>query len=301
MNYRVQNNLKVPYMALGCMRIGDMSVSDVQKLVETSLEEGINYFDHADIYGGGNSERVFGEMLKLNPGLRDRMLIQTKCAIVPGVMYDFSKKHIIESVEGSLTRLGTDYIDVLLLHRPDAIADYAELASAFESLSEAGKVRNFGVSNMGIMQMELMRKSISVPIMFNQIQMSIVHCPSIDAGFNANVKDFQFNEDILNYCAINDIGVQAWSVVRESYDKPCFIDNPSYARLNEVMERLAGKYDVTKSAIAIAWLLRHPAGIMPVLGSTNPERIRQMAKAAEIKLDKEEWYELYMVAGKNLP
>ncbi len=301
MNYRMQGTLKVPYMALGCMRIGDMSAGDVQKLVETSLEEGINYFDHADIYGGGNSERVFGEMLKNAPELRDRMLIQTKCSIVPGVMYDFSKKHIIDSVDGSLSRLGTDHIDVLLLHRPDAIADYEELASAFEDLTASGKVGGFGVSNMGIMQMELMKKLAGVPIMFNQIQMSIVHCPSIDAGFNANVKDAPFYEDILNYCAVNDIGVQAWSVVRESYDKPCFIDNPSYDRLNEVMDRLAVKYDVTKSAIAIAWLLRHPAGIMPVLGSTNPDRVRQMAKASDVRLEKSEWYELYMAAGKNLP
>lgn len=305
MEYVEIEDMRISRLGLGCMRIADKSVEEVGKLIDKSLELGINFFDHADIYGGGRSEELFGQVLFKQPELRNRMIIQTKCAIVPGKRYDFSKDYILSAVDGSLRRLNTDYIDCLLLHRPDALADYEEIAEAFDELYESGKVRHFGVSNFGVYQIELMRKYVKYPLLFNQLQFSIVHCPHIDAELHVNMKDSYANDktggNVLSYCRLSDITVQAWSVIQASWEEGSFLHNPNYEELNKCLKMLAGKYNVTEAAIAVAWILRHPMGIMPILGTTSPNHLEELSGAVNIRLDRQEWYDLYLSAGKNLP
>ena len=234
-------DLKVSRVALGCMRIANKSVEEVEELVKTALDEGINFFDHADIYGGGKSEEIFGQVLSRNPELRKQMVIQTKCAIIPGKRYDFSKEHIINSVYASLERLQTDYVEILLLHRPDALCDPKEVAEAFDELYESGKVKYFGVSNHTPFQIELLQKYTKHPIIINQLQLSIVHSVMIDAGLNMNMKEnWAQDKDggVLDYCRLKDITIQPWSVVQASWAEGTFLDNPDYLKLNTVMQRL---------------------------------------------------------------
>jgi predicted oxidoreductase len=303
--YSVEHtSLQVSKIALGCMRIADKSVDEVEKLVSSALDLGINFFDHADIYGDGRSEEVFGEVLKRNPEFRKQMIIQTKCAIKPGICYDFSKEHILKSVEASLERLQCDYIDILLLHRPDALCDPKEVAQAFDELYKSGKVRYFGVSNHTPLQIELLKKYCHQPIIINQLQLSIVHSVMIDSGLNMNMKEsFAQDKDggVLDYCRLNDIMIQAWSVVQASWEEGTFIDHPDYAKLNHVMEQLCKKYDTNKNAIALAWILRHPAGIQPIVGTTSTKHLRESLEALDFKLTREEWYQLYLASGKPLP
>jgi predicted oxidoreductase len=299
-----QTSLQVSKLALGCMRIADKSVDEVEKLVVSALDLGINFFDHADIYGNGRSEEIFGEVLKRNPEFRKQMIIQTKCAIKPGICYDFSKEHILKSVEGSLERLQCDYIDILLLHRPDALCDPKEVAQAFDELYKTGKVRYFGVSNHTPLQIELLKKYCHQPIIINQLQLSIVHSVMIDSGLNMNMKEsFAQDKDggVLDYCRLNDIMIQAWSVVQASWEEGTFIDHPDYVKLNHVMEQLCKKYDTNKNAIALAWILRHPAGIQPIVGTTSTKHLRESLEALDFKLTREEWYQLYLASGKPLP
>ncbi len=298
------SDLEVSKLAMGCMRIKESSVEEVEALVKKALEVGINFFDHADIYGRGTSETVFGEVLKRNPDMREKMIIQTKCGIVPGVMFDFSKEHIIKSVNESLERLQTNYVDVLLLHRPDALYEPQEVAEAINQLVEEKKIKYFGVSNQNPYQMELLKKYLKQPILFNQVQFSIVHSCMLDAGFNVNMtNNLAIDRDgsIIDYCRLNDITLQPWSVVQASWEEGCFIDHPDYPELNAVLDELAKKYDVTKGAIAIAWILRHPANMQPIVGTASPKRLDEMAKATEVKLTREEWYKLYTANNKKLP
>jgi predicted oxidoreductase len=232
------------------------------------------------------------------------MIIQTKCAIKPGICYDFSKEHILKSVEGSLERLQCDYIDILLLHRPDALCDPKEVAQAFDELYKTGKVRYFGVSNHTPLQIELLKKYCHQPIIINQLQLSIVHSVMIDSGLNMNMKEsFAQDKDggVLDYCRLNDIMIQAWSVVQASWEEGTFIDHPDYVKLNHVMEQLCKKYDTNKNAIALAWILRHPAGIQPIVGTTSTKHLRESLEALDFKLTREEWYQLYLASGKPLP
>lgn len=295
--------LEIPEIGLGCMRItGLKDKKEVRKLVDTALDEGINFFDHADIYAGGGAETIFGEAFPKE--LRNRILLQTKCAIRSGCCYDFSKNHILSSVEGSLKRLQTDFIDILLLHRPDTLMDCEEVAEAFNKLHKSGKVRYFGVSNQNSMQIELLNRCCGEKIIFNQLQFSIAHCGIIDSGINVNINnDAGTNRDgsILEYCRLKDITIQAWSPFQYGMFEGIFIGSDKYPELNRVMNRLAESYKVTPNAIAIAWILRHPAGIQAIVGSTNTGRIREICRASDIKLTREEWYELYMAAGKTLP
>lgn len=297
-------DLNVSRIALGCMRIANKSVDEVEKLIYTALDEGINFFDHADIYGGGKSETVFGEVLKRHPELREKMIIQTKCAIVPGKRYDFSKEHIISSVKASLERLNTDYVDILLLHRPDALCDPKEVAQAFDELYEAGLVKYFGVSNHTPLQIELLQKYTKHPIIINQLQLSIVHSVMIDSGLNMNMKEAWAQDKdggILDYCRLKDITIQPWSVVQASWAEGTFLDNPHYEKLNNVMQELADEYHVTKSAIAIAWLLRHPACMQPIVGTTSPVHLIESAAACQVQLTRQQWYDLYLASEKPLP
>lgn len=297
-------DLNVSRIALGCMRIADKSVDEVEKLIYAALDEGINFFDHADIYGGGKSETVFGEVLKRHPELREKMIIQTKCAIIPGKRYDFSKEHIVNSVKASLERLHTDYVDILLLHRPDALCDPKEVAEAFDELYRDGLVRYFGVSNHTPLQIELLQKYTKHPIIINQLQLSIVHSVMIDSGLNMNMKEAWAQDKdggVLDYCRLKDITIQPWSVVQASWAEGTFLDNPNYDKLNNVMQELADEYHVTKSAIAIAWLLRHPACMQPIVGTTSPAHLKESAAACQVQLTRQQWYDLYLASEKPLP
>lgn len=296
-----ENIPEVSAIGLGCMRITGLgSTEKAKELVEAALESGINFFDHADIYAGGEAEAEFGRIM--TPEMRKKMVLQTKCAICPGICYDFSKKHILEAVDGSLKRLKTDYIDILLLHRPDALMEPEEVAEAFDILKKAGKVHCFGVSNHNPMQIELLNSCLNEPVCVNQIQFSAAHCPTIDGGLNVNIhNDAGCSRDgsLIEYCRLNKITLQAWSPFR--YSKGVFIGSEEFPELNKVLERLAEKYQATCNAIAVAWIMRHPAGIQTIVGSTQIRRVQEICKASDIMLTREEWYEIYLSAGKALP
>jgi predicted oxidoreductase len=297
------SDMNASEISLGCMRISGMSHPEISNLINTALEEGINFFDHADIYGGGKSEARFSEAMDMNPRLREKMLLQTKCGIRDGY-FDFSKEHILEAVDGSLKRLRTDYIDVLLLHRPDALVEPEEVAEAFTTLQDSGKVRNFGVSNQNPMQIELLKKFVKQDIIFNQLQLSITNTTMMDAGLNVNMEiDASVNRDgsILDYCRLNDITIQPWSPFQFGFFEGVFLDNPKFPQLNQKINEIAAAKGVTNNAIAIAWLLRHPARMQPIVGTTNPERLKEICKASDVALTRPEWYEIYRAAGNKLP
>lgn len=299
-----KTDLKVSKVALGCMRIADKSVDEVEELVASALDMGINFFDHADIYGGGKSEELFGEVLKRHPEYREKMIIQTKCGIVPGKRYDFSKDYIINCVNASLKRLNVDSIDILLLHRPDVLCDPREVAEAFNELYESKKVKYFGVSNHTPYQIQLLEKYCQQPIIINQLQLSIVHSVMIDSGLNMNMKEAWAQDKdggVLDFCRLNDITIQAWSIIQASWAEGTFLNNPNYEKLNEVLTKLADEYHVSPSTIAIAWILRHPAGIQPIIGSTSVSHLKDGVKAVDIHLTRQQWYDLYLAGGKPLP
>lgn len=278
-----------------------MTEKQAAEFVDTSLGLGANFFDHADIYGAGKSEEVFGKAIKSYA--REKIIIQTKCGIRQG-QYDFSYEHIVSSVEGSLKRLGTDYIDVLLLHRPDALVEPDEVARAFSHLKESGKVRHFGVSNHNPYQIELLQNALDMPLCANQLQFGIMHTPMIQAGINVNMhNDSATNRDggVLDYCRLNNITIQPWSPMQYGFIEGCFIDNDKYPQINETLERIANKYNVSKTTMAFAWILRHPAKMQPVTGTTNLTRLSDCIKASEINITREEWYEIYRAAGNKLP
>ena len=288
---------KTPVSAVGggCMRIADMDTKAADAYVKTALELGINFFDHADIYGGGKSEEVFGKLFTAEPALREKLFIQSKCGIARG-MFDFST--------GILKRLNTDHLDALLLHRPDALMEPEEVQEAFETLYEAGKVLNFGVSNMNPMQMQLLKTGVKFPLCANQVQMSLAHTPMLDAGFSANLFwDAAINRDggILEYCRMEGMIVQTWSPLQYGFFEGTFLGSDKYPKLNEELQAMAEKYGVGADTVAFAWLLRYPARMQVITGTTTPARILSAAKAADIALTREEWYALYRSAGNVLP
>ncbi|SDZ86525.1 Predicted oxidoreductase [Thalassobacillus cyri] len=297
------SELEVGEISLGCMRMSELSNKDAAYVIENALDAGVDLFDHADIYGKGKSEEVFANAIQMNDDIREKMKLQTKCGIRDG-FFDFSKEHILESVDASLRRLKTDYVDSMLLHRPDALMEPEEVAEAFSTLKESGKVRYFGVSNQNPMQMELLNKYLDDDLIVNQMQMSLVHTPMLDAGFNVNMKhDPAIARDgsVIEYCRLNDITIQAWSPFQHGMIEGPFIGNYAFPEVNAKLQELAEEKGVTDSAIAIAWILRHPANIQPVVGTMNPERLRDIAKASDIELTRQEWYELYRAAGNDLP
>ena len=296
-----KSGLTVPAVAVGCMRISDMTEKEVSAFVETALRNGTNFFDHADIYGGGKSEEVFGKAIKAYD--RESLIIQTKCGIRKG-MFDFSYEHIVSSVEGSLKRLGTDYIDVLLLHRPDALMEPEEVARAFDELKASGKVRHFGVSNQNPYQMQLLQSALDMPLCVNQLQFSIMHAPMIQSGINVNMyNDSGVNRDggVLDYCRLNKITIQPWSPMQYGFFEGYFIDSEKFPELNKVLEDIGNKYGVSKTTVAFAWILRHPAKMQPVTGTTKLTRLEDCIKASEVRLTREEWYGIYRAAGNVLP
>lgn len=291
-------------IGLGCMRLSQIDEKDVERVIKTALDEGINFFDHADIYGKGLSEEKFSKTINMNDDIREKIILQTKCSIVPGVMYDFSKEHIISSVEGSLKRLNTDYVDTLLLHRPDTLMEPEEVCEAFSILHESGKVKEFGVSNHNPMQIELLNKYLKNKIVINQMQFGIMHTGMIDNGINVNMKnDSGIDRDgsVLEYCRLKDITIQAWSPYQYGFFEGVFLDNPKFPELNKKLDEIAMKHNVTNTAIATAWILRHPAKIQTIVGTMNSDRLKAICKASNVQLSRQEWYEIYMAAGNQLP
>jgi len=302
-------DLTVPNVTLGMMRISEMSDEDVQNLVRTARESGIDFFDHADVYGGDHGcERRFAEAMQLTPSQRAEIVLQTKAGIVPteaGAYFDYSYEHIIEAANASLTALNTDYIDILLLHRPDALVEPEDVARAFDELAATGKVRAFGVSNHTPGQIDLLKKYVTQPIVANQLQLSITHSPLIAHGVSSNMlgEDQSIDRDrgILDYCRLHDITIQAWSPFQAGFFDGVFLDSPKYPELNAVIDRLAAQYNVPPIAIATAWITRHPARIQVVLGTTNAERVAGAAQGSDIPLTRPEWYDLFRAAGHIVP
>ncbi len=302
MKYNTLGGLTVPKIVVGCMRIADKPLKQTEDMIVESLKNGVNMFDHADIYGKGDSERMFGIAVKDLGIKRQDIILQSKCGIRQG-FFDFSYDYVLESVDGILRRLNTEYLDVLLLHRPDALADPQEVSRAFANLQSSGKVRAFGVSNFSESQISLFR-SYGINIAVNQVQFSLAHSYLVDEGLNVNMGNAESvsrNGSLLNYCMSRKITLQAWSPLQYGKIEGTFLDNENFAGLNAELERLAEKYGVTKAAIAVAWILRHPANMQVVTGTTTPARIAELCKAADIVLSREEWYALYRSTGKKLP
>ena len=297
---------KVSEVVAGLMRIPDMTIPELETFVETCLEEGINAFDLANIYGGGKCEEILGDLLVKRPDLRDKMWIQSKCGIHPDgfTYFDFSKEHILESVDKILKRLKTDHLDSLLLHRPDALMEPEEVAEAFDILQASGKVLDFGVSNQNPIQMQLLAKCVKQPLAANQLQLSAAFTPSLNEGFNVNMEvdaGIVRGAGIFEYCHLNDIVIQAWSSLQYGYFQGVFFGVPKYEALNAVINRIAEEKGVTNTAVALAWILRYPAKMQAVIGTTKPERIRESARACDFTLTRKEWYEIYLAAGNKLP
>lgn len=296
-------DMQASQIILGCMRIIEPGKNPV-KVIETAYENGINFFDHADIYGAGQCETVFAEALAQTSIRREDIYLQSKCAIRPGVAFDFSKEHIIKSVEGSLQRLQTDYLDTLLLHRPDTLMEPEEVAEAFHELEKSGKVRYFGVSNQNPMQVELLKTAVKQPLLFNQLQFGLKHTEMIDAGLNVNIPNqasHMQDGSVLEYSRINKMTIQAWSPFQHGYFDGPFVGNDKFPELNKKLEEYAEKYNLTPSGIAIAWINRHPAGMQTIIGTMTQQRILEVTNASDLVLSRNEWYDLYMAAGNILP
>ena len=298
-----KTGLQAPAVAVGCMRMSSLEPAQAEAFVQTALELGMRFFDHADIYGGGRCEEIFAKALGNTP--REHVILQSKCGIRKG-QYDFSKAHILASVEGILQRLNTDYLDLLLLHRPDALMEPEEVATAFDALHAGGKVRHFGVSNFNAMQMQLLQAYVAQPLAVNQLQFGLGHAYMLAQGTNVNM----FNEaspqrdgSVLDFCRLHGVTIQPWSPFQFRFDqgRGTFMGSGEFAPLNEKLEELAGKYETDATALALAWILRHPAKMQPIVGTMNVKRLHSCAKAAEIALSREDWYALYLAAGNTLP
>ena len=306
MKYCNLRGIQASRIVMGCMRIANQPLAETEKVIVEAMQSGVNMFDHADIYGGGDCERIFGVAMRDLEIPRNNYIVQTKCGIRYGenkTWYDFSKEHILSSVEGSLRRLNTEYIDVFLLHRPDALAEVDEVAAAFEKLRADGKVRAFGVSNFSAGQMKMFAQA-GVDIVANQMQFSLLHTPLIDAGFNVNLRKDEATTragDALEYCMEKGITLQAWSPMQYGFFEGVFVGHDGFPNVNRELSALAEKYNCSPSTIAIAWILRHPAKMQVITGTTNKDRMKEMCLAQGIELTREEWYSLYLSTGKTLP
>ncbi|HFL3939570.1 TPA: aldo/keto reductase family oxidoreductase [Streptococcus agalactiae] len=298
-----QTGIQATRIALGCMRMSDLKGKQAEEVVGTALDLGINFFDHADIYGGGLSELRFRDAIKHLNVNRDKMIIQSKCGIREGY-FDFSKEYILSSVDGILERLGTEYLDFLILHRPDVLVEPEEVAEAFTKLRAEGKVKHFGVSNQNRFQMELLQSYLDEPLAVNQLQLSPAHTPMFDAGLNVNMLNkasIEHDDGIVDYCRLKRVTIQAWSPFQIDLSRGLFVNHPDYKELNETIAKLAKNYNVSSEAIVIAWILRHPAKMQAIVGSMNPSRLKAIDKANDIALTHKEWYDIYRSAGNILP
>lgn len=297
-------SLEIPVIAVGCMRMDGLETAQADRFVKEAMAMGANFFDHADIYGGGKCEEIFGSVLQSNPGLREKMILQSKAGIVPGIMYDNSKEYLINAVDGILRRLHTEYLDLFLIHRPDALADVEETADALDTLQRSGKVRYVGVSNQRAGQVRLLSKYLKQKIMVNQLQLSLTNCSMIQSGIEANMlSDGAADRDggVLDYCRMNDITIQTWSPFQHGRIAGTFLGSPDFPELNRELDAVAEKYNTSNTAIAAAWILRHPARMQMIAGSMKTSRLKEICRASEITLTREEWYRLYLAAGHMLP
>ncbi|CAN5255808.1 aldo/keto reductase [soil metagenome] len=299
--------LEASKVILGLMRITELDAEQIRTLVGTARDAGINVFDHADIYGGSPHvcEQLFGDAVTFSAADRETVIIQSKVGIRPG-RFDFSKEHILETVDGSLKALNTEYLDTLLLHRPDTLVEPEEVAAAFDELEASGKVRTFGVSNHTPGQVELLKRYVKQPLAFNQVQLSITHAPIIASGVAANMVGLDQSIDrdngMLDYARLNDITLQAWSPFQKGFFDGVFLgDRQNFADLNDALDEIAAAHGVTPTGIAVAWITRHPANMQVVLGTTKPERVVESAAGADVPLSREEWYRLFTTAGHILP
>lgn len=310
-----KSDIHASNIGLGIMRMNQLSVSDAAKVIETAFDLGINFFDGADIYGEGKSDEIFGQALKETGIERQSIYVQGKVGIVLdarrshdglvfGGRYDFSRDHIVDAAHEELQRMDVDYFDSLLLHRPDPLMEPAQVATALDNLQTDGTARHFGVSNQNPYQIELLQHSVHQQLLINQLQFSIMHTGMIDAGMHVNMSDersVDHDNGILEYTRLHDMTIQAWSPYQYGMFEGVFIDNPKFPELNAMLQTIADRYDVTKNAIATAWILRHPAHIQVIVGSMNPDRLKQIVEANKVELTAQEWYDIYAAAGNDLP
>jgi len=297
-------DLAAPAVMVGCMRMRDLEIRQAAAHIDRALSLGCSWFDHADIYGNGDSHKVFARAVKELGVPREDIFIQSKCGIIRGMGYDSSYRHILASVEQSLRELDTAYLDCLLLHRPDLLLEPEEVAEAFTRLEESGKVRLFGVSNYRSMTLRLLQKYVTQPIQANQLQFSLAHAGMLRAQAQTNtLADGAADLDgqILDYCRLEDITIQTWSPFQYGMYAGLYLDSPKYPELNQVLDELCQVYEADKMALAAAWILRHPAGMQLVAGTTNPDRLESVCRGAQIDLRREDWYRLYKAAGNHLP
>jgi len=309
-------DLSVSELIYGCMRIrGSWSpealteeeIAAGLRSVRAALDAGITFFDHADIYGRGRCEELFGHLWKREGVARDQLVLQSKCGIRPGLCYDFRPDYIRASVEGSLQRLQTDYLDILLLHRPDVLMEPDAIAEVFAELKASGKVRYFGVSNFTPAAQELLQSRLPDPLVTNQIRFGLGFINPVEswlvAGRSADGIQTR-GEGILEYCMQHRIRPQAYSpVVYGGILEPLAeSDTPALRGLKELLNAMAAEKGVSPDVIALSWVMRHPAGIQPIIGTTRPERIHTAARALDLPLSHEEWYSLFIAArGNALP
>lgn len=299
-----KTGLQVPAIVAGCMRLVELEEKAAANYIENAVDLGVNYFDHADIYGRGECESLFGRAIKNTAIKREDIFVQSKCGIIPGKMYDLSKKHILASVEGSLKRLDMEYLDALLLHRPDALVEPEEVAEAFDELEKTGKVRYFGISNMKPMQIELLQKWVKQSLMANQLQVSAAHSSMISNGVEVNMlTESAVDRDgsVLDYCRLKEITIQAWSPFQYGMIEGAFFQNKAFSSLNEELEEMGKKYGVSATTMAAAWLLRHPANMQVLAGTMKTERFKEIVNACDVCLEKEDWYKIFLAAGNSLP
>lgn len=297
-------NWQTSAVALGVMRMGTIEPKQAADAIDTAYENGIIFIDSADIYGRGKSEKHFAEGLKLSGVNRDQLYIQSKGGIVPDKRYDFSKKHLIESVDGILSRMKIDYLDSFLLHRPDPLMEPEEVKAAFDELQTAGKVRHFGVSNFNPQQFAFLQENLDQKLLINQLQFSLEHTNMIDFGMHTNMTDtgsIDHDGGLIEYSRRQQTTIQTWSPFQYGTFEGTFIDNDKFPELNQKLAELADKYHVSKNGIAVAWILRHPANMQVLIGTMNPKHIADSAQGADVSLTKQEWYDLYLAAGNTLP
>lgn len=298
-----QSPLVVPEIALGCMRLASMEPAKLDEHLDTALGLGINFFDHADIYGAGKCEEVFAASVKRLGIAREDLILQSKCGIRKG-FFDFSKPHLLSSVEGILNRLDTDYLDVLLLHRPDALMEPKEVAEAFAELQASGKVRYFGVSNFSPSQVELLKRALTVDLHVNQLQFGLMHSGMVDQGLTVNMRHengLDRDGGVLDYCRLNRLTIQAWSPFQFGRIEGPFLDNPAFPEINAALDDVAERLGITKTGLAIAWIQRHPAQMQSIIGTTTPRRLREVVAGCRVELSREDWYALYRAAGNIVP
>ncbi len=303
-NILLRNTLpEAGQIIVGCMRMDSRTPQELANMIDDLADRGIRFYDHADIYGHGKCEELFGEAMQLANTPREDLIIQSKCGIRDG-WYDLSKDYILDSVDGILNRLQTPYLDLLILHRPDALMEAKEIAEAFDQLQKSGKVRHFGVSNFTPEQIRLLQTEVKQPLLVNQLQLSIPNAWMISQGLEANMPTqgaLDRTGHVLEQMRQMGITIQTWSPLQYGDWEGTFLDNPEFAELNKTLQKLADKYNVSKSAIAAAWIPRHPAGMQGVTGSSRMDRILDMAKARKVDLTRKEWYELYKAAGHRIP